>query len=59
MPFGVVLVAALGGFADDPKWQGPVSKLLEALRLQLMTQAAEEQQSSLFVDNAAAKRPDR
>ena len=59
VPFGVVLVAALGDFAADTRWQGPVTKLLEALRLQLLTQAAEDQQSSFFDGNDVAQRTGR
>ena len=57
VPFGVVLATALVDSTTDPKWQGPISKLLEALRLQLMTEAADEQQASFFEGEEAARHP--
>jgi transcriptional regulator with XRE-family HTH domain len=39
VPFGVILVSALGDFPGDPKLEEPILKLLEAFRLQLLTQA--------------------
>lgn len=59
VPFGVVLVTALGDITAEERWQGPISKLLEAIRLQLLTQSAEDQQTSFFEREGAADRPGR
>src|SRR5438874_1539115 len=49
-PFGVLLAAALGDVTSDPNWQGAMGKLIEAVRIQLLTEAVERQQQSLFED---------
>jgi transcriptional regulator with XRE-family HTH domain len=51
-PFGVLLAAALGDVTSDPNWQGAMGKLIEAVRVQLLTEAVEKQQQSLFEDRA-------
>ncbi len=55
-PFGILLAAALGDVTDDPNWQGAMGKLIEAVRVQLLTEAVEKQQQSLFEDAASGPR---
>lgn len=52
LPFGVFVAAALADVAEDPRWQGIMSKIIEAVRLQILTKAVEE--SSGLQPNVAA-----
>jgi len=58
-PFGVLLAAALGDVTADPNWQGAMGKLIEAVRVQLLTEAVERQQQPLFEDAAPGPRSAR
>ncbi len=58
-PFGVLLASALGDVTADPKWQGAMGKLIEAVRTQLLTDVVERRQQSLFEEAAPEPNPGR